>query len=183
MSGLGYQIRSRNRDLTGIGGGAALFALQFACSDGAQVWVTSGSAEKIERAKALGAINGANYRDADWSVQLKNQAGLFDVIVDSAGGEGFASLIELTKPGGRIVFFGATVGNPQSLDLRRCFFRQISLLGSTMGSPADFAGMARLVEARKLVPVVDKVFPLDSVDDALHHLADGTHFGKVVLEG
>ncbi len=167
--------------VTGCGGGAAIFALQFACATGAHVWVTSSSPEKIERAKALGVEGGVNYRDADWSAQLKKQAGLFDVIVDSAGGEGFAQLIELTSPGGRIVFFGATQGNPKGLDLRRCFFRQISLLGTTMGSPADFSGMTRFVEAKKIVPVVDRGFPLDSADEALRHLETATQFGKIVL--
>jgi len=112
---------------------------------------------------------------------LKKTAGHFDVIVDSAGGDGFSQLIELTNPGGRLVFFGATNGNPKALDLRRCFFRQVSLLGSTMGSPIDFSTMARLVEAKKIVPVVDRVFPLDSADQALRHLEAGAHFGKVVL--
>jgi NADPH:quinone reductase-like Zn-dependent oxidoreductase len=176
------QLKAGERVLvTGIGGGAALFALQFACAAGAQVWVTSGSPEKIQQARALGALGGANYRDADWGAQLKEQAGLFDVIIDSAGGEGFSQLIELATPGGRIAFFGATLGNPKGLDLRRCFFRQINLLGTTMGSPTDFSGMARLVEAKKIVPVVDKVFPLAAADDALRHMEAGTQFGKIVL--
>jgi zinc-binding alcohol dehydrogenase/oxidoreductase len=176
------QLKAGERVLiTGCGGGAALFALQFSHAVGAQVWVTSGSNEKIERARALGAAGGANYREKDWSAQLKEQAGLFDVIVDSAGGEGFAQLIELANPGGRIVFFGATIGNPSGIDLRRLFFRQINLLGTTMGSPADFSGMARLVEARKLVPIIDRTFALDSVDEALRHMESGAHFGKIVL--
>jgi NADPH:quinone reductase-like Zn-dependent oxidoreductase len=176
------QLKAGERVLvTGTGGGAALFALQFACSAGAQVWVTSGSAEKIQQAKTLGALGGVNYREANWSAQLKEQAGLFDVIIDSAGGDGFAQLIELTTPGGRIAFFGATVGNPKGLDLRRLFFRQINLLGTTMGSPTDFSGMARLVEAKKIVPVVDKIFPFDAADDALRHMESSAQFGKIVL--
>ena len=169
--------------ITGVGGGAASFALQFACAAGAQVWVTSGSTEKIQRARAGGALGGVNYRDTDWSEQLKKSAGHFDVIIDSAGGAGFAQLVELTNPGGRIVFFGATTGNPTGLDLRRCFFRQISLLGTTMGSPEDFSAMARLVAAKKLVPVVDKIFPLDDAAAALGHMETGAQFGKIVLVG
>ena len=167
--------------VTGVGGGAAQFALQFALAAGAQAWVTSGSPEKIERAKALGAAGGVNYREAGWAQALEKQAGRFAVIVDSAGGEGFARLVDLTSPGGRLVFFGATTGNPPGLDLRKCFFRQINLLGTTMGSPADFAGMTRLVENKKIVPVVDRVFPLEAADAALRHMEAGAQFGKIVL--
>lgn len=168
--------------VTGVGGGAALFALQFAVATDAKVWVTSGSAAKLVRAQSLGALGGVNYRDAGWPQSLLSAAGgAFDVVLDSAGGEGFASLIELTRPGGRIVFFGATTGNPSGLDLRKCFFRQINLLGTTMGSPADFAGMTQFVEAKKLVPVVDRVFPLAETEQALRHMEAGAQFGKIVL--
>jgi NADPH:quinone reductase-like Zn-dependent oxidoreductase len=176
------QLKSGERVLvTGIGGGAALFALQFALAAGAKVWVTSSSADKIQRAKNLGALGGANYREADWVESLQKQAGNFNVIVDSAGGDGFARLVDLTAPGGRIVFFGATTGNPKGLDLRKCFYRQINVLGTTMGSPADFAGMCRLVDAGKITPVVDKVYALDAADGALRHMEAGTQFGKIVL--
>ena len=102
--------------ITGIGGGVALFALQFALAAGAEVWVTSGSDEKIEKAKAMGAMGGVNYRDADWYKTLIAQTGgnrgghpaerrgYFDVIIDSAGGPGFAKLTDVAAPGGRIAF-------------------------------------------------------------------------------
>lgn len=168
--------------ITGAGGGAALFALHYALAAGAEAWVTSGSADKIARAQALGAKGGVNYRDAEWGKTLQAAAGgPFDVIVDSAGGDGFASLIELTKPGGRIVFFGATTGNPKGLDLRKSFFRQINILGTTMGSPADFAGMTEFVARHKIVPVVDRVFPLAETEAALRHMETGAQFGKIVL--
>jgi len=168
--------------VTGIGGGVALCALQFAVAAGAEVWVTSGAEDKILRARSLGAAGGASYRAADWPARLQHAAGgPFDVIVDSAGGEGFASLIELARPGGRLVFFGATTGNPKGLDVRKCFFRQINLLGTTMGSPADFAGMIRLVEARQLVPIVDASFPLAETEQAFRHMEAAAQFGKITL--
>jgi zinc-binding alcohol dehydrogenase/oxidoreductase len=176
------QLKSGERVLvTGVGGGAALFALQFAIAAGAEVWVTSSSPEKIARAQALGAKGGAKYRDTDWAATLQKQSGRFDVIVDSAGGDGFGSLIDLTAPGGRIVFFGATTGNPKALDMRKSFFRQINLLGTTMGSPADFAGMTKFVETHKITPVVDRVFPLDQADAALRHMEAAAQFGKIGL--
>ena len=177
------QLQAGDRVLvTGIGGGAALYALQFAKAAGAQVWVTSSSAEKIARAKALGAAGGVNYRDAGWVTALQTAAGgLFDVIVDSAGGDGFLSLIELTKPGGRVVFFGATTGNPKGFDLRRGFFRQINILGTTMGSPQDFAGMTAFVARHQIVPTVDRVFPLAQAEQAFRHLETAAQFGKIVV--
>jgi NADPH:quinone reductase-like Zn-dependent oxidoreductase len=176
------QLKPGERVLvTGVGGGAALVALQFAVADGAQVWVTSGSADKLARAQAMGAVGGVNYRDADWFESLKKQAGLFDVIIDSAGGEGFGRLVELTTAGGRIAFFGATMGNPPGIDLRKCFFRQINVLGTTMGSPEDFAGMVRMLGDRRITPVVDKVFPLTEADAALRHMESAAQFGKIVL--
>lgn len=169
--------------VTGIGGGAAVFALLFARAGGAEVWVTSSSPQKIARAQTLGAAGGVNYRTMDWAKTLQTAAGgLFDVIVDSAGGDGFASLIELTKPGGRIVFFGATTGNPKGLDLRKGFFRQINILGTTMGSPADFARMTAFVAEHKITPVIDRVFPLAETETALRHMDSGAQFGKIVLK-
>jgi zinc-binding alcohol dehydrogenase/oxidoreductase len=152
--------------VTGIGGGAALFALQFAVAAGAQPWVTSGSSDKLTRAQALGAKGGVNYRETDWGKAL----------LAAAGGP-----FELTRPGGRIIFFGATTGNPSGLDLRKCFFRQINLLGTTMGSPSDFTGMTAFVAEKKIVPVVDRVFPLANTEQGLRHMDAGAQFGKIVL--
>ena len=168
--------------ITGTGGGAALFALQFAVAADAEVWVTSGSPDKIERARALGAKGGVNYREAGWPGKLSAAAaGNFDVIVDSAGGEGFAQLIELTRPGGRIVFFGATTGNPPGIDLRKCFFRQINILGTTMGSPDDFDAMVAMVSEKKMVPIVDRTFPLAQTEQAFRHMEAAAQFGKIAL--
>jgi NADPH:quinone reductase-like Zn-dependent oxidoreductase len=144
--------------------------------------VSSGSADKIARATSLGAAGGVNYREPDWSEQLlKAAGGAFDVIIDSAGGEGFTRLVDLARPGGRIVFFGATAGNPKLLEMRKCFFRQINLLGTTMGSPADFAGMTTMVAEKKIIPVIDRVFPLAEADAALRHMETGVQFGKIAI--
>jgi zinc-binding alcohol dehydrogenase/oxidoreductase len=167
--------------VTGIGGGVALFLLRFALAAKAQVWVTSGSPDKLAKAKSLGAQGGANYRDEDWAEKLAAEAGLFDLIVDSAGGPGFVKLCDLARSGGRLVFFGATAGNPPELPLRKVFWRQLNLLGSTMGSPEDFAAMVRMVDETGLQPVIDGAYPFDQADEALRRMDAGGQFGKLVL--
>jgi zinc-binding alcohol dehydrogenase/oxidoreductase len=169
--------------VTGVGGGGALFALQFAVAAGMSVCVTSGSDGKLRRAVELGAAGGANYKSPDWADQLKEQApGGFDVIIDSAGGEGFAKLIDLAAPGGRIAFFGATTGNPPGFDMRKVFWKQLSILGSTMGSPEDFARMVGFVEEHRIVPVAETVFPMEEGNAALAAMEAAGQFGKIVLE-
>jgi len=167
--------------VTGIGGGVALFAMQFALALGASVYVTSRSDEKIGRAIELGAAGGANYRKDDWDARLKEAAGGFDVIIDSACGPGFSKLIGLANMGGRIAFFGGTAGPVERIDPFVVFWRQLSILGSTMGSPADFSDMLNLVETHRIVPVVDRVFPLAEGNDALAHMDASGQFGKIVL--
>jgi len=167
--------------ITGIGGGVARFALQFAVARGAEVWVTSSSAEKIASAVALGAKGGALYSQPDWAAKLEKSPGPFNVIVDSSGGDGFNRLIDLAAPGGRIVFFGATRGNAPEVALRKIFWRQISLLGTSMGSPADWSAMTDFVALRKIKPVVSAVFPLARVAEAFALMEQGGQSGKIVV--
>jgi len=166
--------------ISGIGGGVALFAFQFAVAHGAEVWVTSGHPEKIARAVALGAKGGFDYTQPGWTAQA-SRAGPFTLIVDSAGGEGFESLIDLAAPGGRIVFYGATQGNPPVLPMRKVFWRQLTLLGTTMGSPADWAAMTAFVARHHLKPVVSATFPLERAADAFTLMERGGQFGKIVV--
>jgi len=167
--------------ITGIGGGVALFALQFAVSQGAEVWVSSSSNEKIVRAVSLGAKGGMNYTEPDWAARLAKEAGGFDVIIDSAGGAGFESLVELAAPGGRVVFFGATRGNPPVMPMRKVFWRQISLLGTTMGSPLDWTAMTDYLSRHRLQPVVSDVFPLERAGEAFDLMEGGAQFGKIAI--
>ncbi len=167
--------------VTGIGSGVALFALQCAVAHGADVWVTSSSAQKIAQAIALGAKGGCNYMRAGWAVEAAKIAGMFDVIVESAGGDGFGDLIDLATPGGRIVFFGATRGNGPALPLRKIFWRQLSLLGTTMGSPANWSALLEFVALHRVRPVVSEVFPLARAAEAFALMERGGHFGKIVV--
>ena len=167
--------------ITGIGGGVALFLLRFGIAAKARVFVTSGSADKLARARELGAEGGVNYRNTGWAEALTAQAGLFECIIDSAGGPDFSKLCDLASPGGRLVFFGATVGNPPELPMRKVFWRQLSLLGTTMGSPEEFAAMVRFVDEGKIKPVIDSVYPFDQADEALRRMDAAGQFGKLVL--
>src|ERR1700761_1174906 len=167
--------------VTGCGSGTGTFAVQFAVAAGCQVFVTSGSGEKIERARQLGASAGVNYKAQDWAEQLLQLSGGFDVIIDSALGDGFAKLPEICRPGGRIVIFGGTAGNIPPLNGRKIFWRQLQIIGTMMGNEDDFKGMLDLVNEHKIIPVVDEVFPLSKANEAVGKLADSSQFGKIVL--
>jgi zinc-binding alcohol dehydrogenase/oxidoreductase len=166
--------------VSGIGGGVALFALQFAVAAGAEVWVTSSSAQKIERAVALGAKGGFDYCDPEWVSKAAQSPGQFDVVIDGAGGDGFARLVDATASGGRVVFYGATRGNA-AMPLRKVFWRQISLLGSTMGSPDDWTAMIGRVTEHRLRPIVSDTFPLARAAEAFALMERGEQFGKIVI--
>lgn len=177
------QLQAQDRVLiSGVGGGVALFAMQFALAAGAEVWVTSGHADKINRAAELGAAGGANYRDDDWARTFRKRAGGFDVIIDSAGGSGFADLVKLTNRGARIGLYGGTCGNWESVSPQIVFFNQLDILGSTMGSDADFAAMLAFVDDKKLVPIIDSSYPLERGNEAMARMNNGEQFGKIVLE-
>ena len=172
--------------VTGAGGGVALFAVQFALAAGAEVWVSSGSEEKIQKAIALGARGGVNYKVPTWYRDLLVKAkapkrGYFDVIIDGAGGPGFARLIDLAAPGGRICFYGGTAGNITDVVPAKAFFKQLTILGTTMGTEAEFEAMLGFVEDKALEPVIDATFPLHEAEAALRRMDAGQQFGKIVL--
>lgn len=168
--------------ITGIGGGVALFALQFAVAAGAEVWVTSGTDEKIAQAVALGAKGGANYNTERWEKTLMQQAGTFEVVIDSAGGNNFGKLTDLAKPGGRICFYGGTLGTINGLVPAKVFFKHLDILGSTMGSPRDFADMLAFVNTHQIRPVIDEVFGFSGAEAATRKMDSGKQFGKIVLK-
>jgi len=168
--------------VTGIGGGVATFALLIARHLGARVVVTSSSDAKLARAAQLGAAGGVNYTSEGWAKRATALCdGGPDVVVDSAGRDVFPDLLDIVKPGGRIVTFGATTGSPSAIEIRRIFWKQISILGSTMGTPAEFAEMLALFDGG-LAPVVDRVLPLAAAPDAHRRMDQADQFGKIVLE-
>lgn len=168
--------------VTGIGGGVATFALKWALALGGRTFVTSGSDTKLAQAQQLGAVGGVNYRLEGWEKQLAQLTGGVDVIIDGSGGAAFKGYFSVLKPAGRFVIYGATAGNPPGLDAARLFFRQASIIGSTMGSPAEFAAMLSLVAAERIAPAIDQVFPLQHAVDAHQRLLATEQLGKIVLQ-
>jgi NADPH:quinone reductase-like Zn-dependent oxidoreductase len=168
----------------GIGGGVALAALQICKQLGATVWVTSGSDDKLARAAALGADHLINHRSGDAGKQVRLATGKrgVDVVIDSVGEATWTqSLIALGKRG-RLVTCGGTSGPMVQTDVRRMFWNQWTLMGSTMGSDAEFAAIAAELRAGRLLPPVDRVYPLDEARDAYARLESGAQFGKVVVQ-
>jgi NADPH:quinone reductase-like Zn-dependent oxidoreductase len=167
--------------VTGIGGGVATCALLIASRLGASVYVTSGSNAKLEAAGRHGAAGGVNHGDPEWTKALIALiGGRPDVVIDGAGGETFNRALDLVKPGGRVVSYGATTGPVQNLEVRRIFWKQLNVLGSTMGSRRDFAAMLTLY-ADGMRPIVDTVLPLEHAADAHRRMEEGKQFGKIVL--
>ncbi len=169
--------------IMGIGGGVATFALLIARRLGARVLVTSGSDDKLERAQALGVTRGFNYKTTDWVAAAREATDGHgpDLIIDGTGGAPFGQAIDAVRPGGRVVTYGATLGPTPELLARRIFWKQLDVLGTTMGSPDDFHGMLSLFNSGDLHPVIDRVYPLDETEVALRRMEGADQFGKIVL--
>lgn len=167
--------------ISGVGGGVAQFAMQFAIHAGAKVYVTSSKTEKIEKAISSGALGGFDYKDSNWSKEAKKEAGGFDLVIDSAGGDQINTLIKLMKPAGKIVFYGATNGMPSNLDVFRMFWNQITLQGSTMANDDEFQSMVQYVGQRNIKPIVHSVTPFEKAVEAFDAMRDGAQMGKLVL--
>ena len=168
----------------GAGSGVSLAALTMAAAAGARVFITSSEDEKIARAVAMGAQAGINYRreKTDKAMQALTGGAGVDVVVDSVGEATWAASLKCAKKGGRVVTCGATSGPNPAEEIRLIFWKQLSILGSTMGSHHDFSRMLDLVAFRKLRPVVDRVVPLPEVRAAYDRLSRRAQFGKIVLE-
>src|SRR5918911_2257416 len=166
----------------GVGSGVATFVVQMAAALGARVFVTSGSDEKLEKAKELGAEGGVNYNSENWSKELKSMTGGVDLSVDHVGGDAFNALVSLAKPGGRIVVFGATAGpTPKAMTIRVAL-KHLDVLGTAMGTAEEFGAMLDLYAEHGLRPKVNETFPLEDIASALHLMEEGSGMGKIVLQ-
>lgn len=166
--------------ITGVGGGVQTFALLFAKAAGARVIATSGSEEKLERARALGADVTLNYRaDAEWH-KAARKAGPIDLAIDSAGGDTFAKVTTVVRWGGRIVTYGGTTGDAK-IRMFPIFWDQLDVRGTSMGSPTDFRNMLNFVSQHNIKPVIDRVYEFNEVVTAMKRMEEAEQFGKIVL--
>jgi zinc-binding alcohol dehydrogenase/oxidoreductase len=164
--------------IPGIGGGVQTFVLLFVKAAGARAIVTSGSEEKLERARALGADATINYSDPEWQKKIKR--GEVDLVVDSSGGDTLNKALGLLRPGGRVVLYGGT-RLESTIRIFPIFWNHLDIRGTSMGSPADFRAMLELVTKHQIRPVIDQVYPMDDVVAAAERLATAAQFGKLVL--
>ena len=167
--------------VTGFGGGVAQFAVQFGLALGANVSTSSSSPGKLGKAKALGVSSVYNYLDHNWVSKANEETNGFDLIIDGAVGDTLNHLIQVAKPGGKIVFYGATLGNPSKVEARKIFWNQLKIMGTTMGSDLDFMNMVSFVSEKKIQPIIDQIFRFDQAEEAFDRMRDGKQMGKIVL--
>lgn len=168
----------------GIGSAVSIAALQIARLRGAEVWVTSSSDEKLARARELGAAHAINYGAQDVAKEVRARTGKrgVDVVIDSAGRDSWPGSLGALGRRGRLVACGGTTGPIVEVDVRRMFWNQWTLMGSTMSNEAEFAAVMDEFVAGRLTMPVDSVFPLEEGVQAFRRLESGRQFGKVVLE-
>jgi NADPH:quinone reductase-like Zn-dependent oxidoreductase len=168
----------------GAGGGVASAALVLAKALGGRVIATSSSDEKLERAREFGADAVVNHATGDVAAAVKEATGGHgaDVVIEHVGEATWKTSLQAAATEGRVVVCGATSGPNPPAQLHRIWWKQLSILGSTMGTRADFAGAYDLVARGAAKPIVDRVFPLSEVAAAHEYLESGKQFGKVVLE-
>ncbi|MBK9249623.1 MAG: zinc-binding dehydrogenase [Ignavibacteria bacterium] len=167
--------------ITGIGGGVALAAFDIARALGARVYATTSSDDKLLKFGLLGGNGGAIYTTDNWDSDVMMATNGFDVIIDSAGGPNFNKLTNITVPGGTIAVYGATVGAVPELNLHRIFWKQLKIIGSTMGNTDDFRDMLAFMNTHKLRPVIDSVFTFENTPNAFTRMAASEQFGKIVV--
>jgi NADPH:quinone reductase-like Zn-dependent oxidoreductase len=167
----------------GIGGGVALACLQIAKLFGAFVTVTSGSDAKLERAMTMGADDAINHRGVDVGREMRSRTGKrgVDVVVDSVGEATWTQSLGALGRRGRLVTCGGTSGPMVTTDVRRLFWNQWSILGSTMGNDAEFDAVVEHFRAGRLHPPIDHVYPLADARAAFERMSDAEQFGKLVV--
>lgn len=179
------RLRAGERVLIlGAGGGVATAAIQIARLAGAYVYAVTSTPEKEQRALELGADETINYKQVDFSKEIWRRTGKrgVDVVLENVGPATWAGSVRALRRGGRLVTFGATTGRFAETDLNLLYWNQVSLIGSTMATYAEFEAVMALVFSRRLQPVVDRVMPLREGAAAQRLLESGQQFGKIVLE-
>lgn len=164
--------------IPGATGGAGTFLLQFANAAGAEVIVTSRSEEKRQAALELGADKAID-SEVDWNEALDGEK--VDVVIESVGAVTFNKSVDQLKRGGTLVAFGASAGDTVDFDLRKFFYGQYNLLGSTMASTEELEEMLEFIEKHDIKPVMDKSYPLDEFEAAFERLDKAGMMGKIVF--
>jgi zinc-binding alcohol dehydrogenase/oxidoreductase len=162
--------------IPGIGGGVATFLLQFAKAAGATVYVTSRSKEKCDRALELGADKAFDSNE-DWSAALGGEK--MDLIIESVGAATFNKSLDQLRSGGTIVTFGASAGDVVDFDLRKFFYGQFNMFGSTMGSGEELLDMLQFMEQHRIKPVLDKTYKLSEYKEAFERMEKAQQLGKI----
>lgn len=170
--------------VVGAGGGVNSMAIQVAKLAGATVWVVTAGAEKAQKAIQLGADRVIDRSQTDWAREVLKHTGKrgVDVVVDNVGRATLAGSMQAVARGGRIAIVGNTSGPKAEIDIRFIFGKQISLIGSTMGSHQDFLTVTDLLWQDQLKPVIDRVFALSEGIEAYRRMEAGGHFGKILLQ-
>ena len=174
--------RGESMLVVGAGGGIATTAIALAVAAGASITVTSSSAETIERAVGAGARDGVLHSEQGWPEQARAMSpdNGFDLILDPVGR--WSESVRALRPGGRLVVLGANAAQTAEVDIRSFYFGQFDLLGTTMGSSKDFAGLLKMFDQYSVrAPVIDREFPMDRAAEAHEYLERGRTFGKCVL--
>ncbi|KAF8584108.1 NAD(P)-binding protein [Ramaria rubella] len=177
--------KGHNILITGIGGGVAIVAQQLAIALGVNVYVTSGSANKITKAIAMGAKGGFNYRSESWpselSKLLKEQNATLDAVIDSAGGDILSQTSKLMKPGGKLVCYGMTASPGITFTMREVL-NNIELKGTAMGSQRELNEATDFITDHKIIPVVSDILDgLESFEQGFEMMEQGSQFGKIVM--
>ena len=165
-------------------GGVSLFALQFARLAGARVIVTSGSEEKLEKARQAGATDGINYKSApDWDRQVRELTGGAgaDLVVEVGGAGTLPQSLKAVRTGGRISLIGVLTGSMGEVNTLPIIMKKIRVQGILVGSREMFEAMNRAVSLHRLHPIVDRVFPFEEAREALYYMERGAHFGKICI--
>ena len=163
--------------------GIGAFGIQLAKRAGARVWTTAGSKEKLEKARALGADYVINYKTENFVERVMADTGGrgVDVVFEHVGKETWPGSLACLRRGGRMVHCGVTTGSEVQIDIRPLYSREISIHGGYLGRQADLVTILKLAERKELVPVLDRVFPLEETAAAQQYMLDRKHFGKIVV--
>lgn len=167
--------------ITGIGGGVATFALKLAVAMDVDVFVTSGSDETLEKAKALGAKAGFNYKNDAWRKSLAKASGGIDVVFDGAPASGYPGYARALDMGARVVIYGSTGGTNFTVSSPNLFLENVQIIGTNVGNLEEFKRVIAFITEREISPVIDRHFTLNETIDALAYLEASHTFGKVVV--